>query len=216
MDEKLTCPKCHQGFPAAYDGRPGPAKANFEKHVEKCDMTPEKWKRAQNEMDTAIMARAANPDEPMDSELLLKAAGLSGAPRVTEYLKYLFTIPERLEISASLSGNYLKRASLEEELTHIRAQFKSDTTKLDADISDCARRLHSGYEMRNVECFMFLDREAKLAVIRRADTGEVVKTRAMNYSEMQRDLPMEESEEDLPSQEATPQGQEEEGAEAAG
>ena len=179
--EKLICPKCSQEFPATFEDRgPGPAKAKFQAHVNKC--------QAGN--GESILAVALNAESPMDPELLKEAVKVSGSKRATEFLKYFFTEAERAEASNAMAQAYLRRQVLEEELTHIKAQYKSDTTKLDAEISDNARKLNSGYEMRNTDCYAFMDRDKKVVIIRRSDTGEVVKMREMSTSELQMELPL--------------------------
>lgn len=183
--EKLICPKCSEEFPATLGDRgPGPAKAKFQAHVRKC----------QSEHDKALITAACNIEEPVDPELMKDAVKATGAKKGTEFLKYYFTAAERSEASDAMAQAYLRLRVLEEELALIKAQYKSDTVKLDGEISDNARKLNSGYEMRNTDCYAFMDHDKKLVIVRRADTGEVVKVREMNTSELQRKLPLGEAE----------------------
>jgi len=184
-EEKLICPKCSQEFPATFEDRgPGPAKAKFQAHVNKC----------QAEHDRVTITIACNIEASMDPELLKEAVKAASAKKGSEFLKYYFTVAERAEASDFMAQAYLRRQVLEEELTQVKAQYKSDITKLETEISDNARKLNSGYEMRNTDCYAFMDYDNKQVIIRRADTGEVVKVREMTTSELQMKLPLAEEE----------------------
>ena len=198
MGKNLNCEKCGKDFA----GKSG----HYYRHVEKCKGNG--GEAAPEDPEKVLLAQACNPDEAMDPEELRKLFKVIGAKRTTDFLKYFFTPAERSEISDEMAQGYVRRQAQEEELTQIKAQYKSDITKLDTVINDAARKLNMGYEMRNVNCIALMDHERKIVVMRRIDTGEVVKVREMNLSEMQRDLPLGDEAEQPPAPGETLAGEE--------
>ena len=107
---------------------------------------------------------------------------------VFEYLKHRFTAEERLKLSEQLSQAVMERSAAEEELQTVKADFKSRITRAEATIADCARKINTGYEMRNVECELVKDFTTNTIRYQRLDTGEIVRERAMTSEERQRTL----------------------------
>lgn len=95
---------------------------------------------------------------------------------ITEGVKYTFAQAELVQIARDQARHMGAMTRLEEEFDNIKAEQKSKVTRLEADISDCTRRVTSGYEIRQVKCIVLKfrpDNEHKLVV--RTDNGRVVR-----------------------------------------
>jgi hypothetical protein len=74
----------------------------------------------------------------------------------------------------------------EDEFNNAKTAHKARVSRIDADISDCTRRVTSGYEMRNVKCVLLKFRpDADSALIVRTDNGRVMKKRKLEPEEKQ-------------------------------
>jgi len=136
-------------------------------------------------------AQAATPPMTFSPE---PAVEVEDAPAKVEtckeYLKYTFTPDEREALASEMSRNIVDLSSAREELDTIKAQYKSRITALEGEVSGSARKLHAGYEMRNIECRVERDYDAKLIRIYRLDSGDLVREKAMTTEELQRRLPV--------------------------
>lgn len=103
-----------------------------------------------------------------------------------EQVKYTFSSGELVEI-AKQQGRYMQDIKrLEEEFDSIKAAQKNNVTRLETDISDCTRKIMSGYDMRLIKCLILKarpDNDSMLIV--RTDNGRVWKQRKMNADERQ-------------------------------
>lgn len=114
-------------------------------------------------------------------------------PEIKEYifLKCDFTAEELKEISSQLAREAANMAEAEENKKAATAQFAEKIASAKARVASLARQVNQGYEMRNVECRVLLDKPKRgLVQVVRADTGEIVKERPMSDSEKQGSLPL--------------------------
>ena len=104
----------------------------------------------------------------------------------TVQVKYSFSNQETVDIAKEQGRHMQSMARLEEEFDSTKAAQKNAVMRLEADISDCTRKIMSGYEMRNVRCLILKarpDNDSLLVV--RTDNGRVVSRRKMNADERQ-------------------------------
>jgi hypothetical protein len=104
----------------------------------------------------------------------------------TVQLKYIFRQEETVGIAKDLGRHMQTKVQAEEELDSIKSAHRAKVMHLDADISDCTRKIMSGYEMRNIRCLLLKarpDNDSLLVV--RTDNGRVVSRRKMNADERQ-------------------------------
>lgn len=101
-------------------------------------------------------------------------------------VKYVFSSQETVDIAKEQGRHMQSMSRLEEEFDSIKASHKNSVMRLEADISDCTRKIMSGYEMRNIRCLLLKarpDNDSLLVV--RTDNGRVVSRRKMNADERQ-------------------------------
>ncbi len=104
----------------------------------------------------------------------------------TIQVKYVFSNQETVDIAKEQGRHMQAMSRLEEEFDSQKAAQKNAVMRLEADISDCTRKIMSGYEMRNIRCLLLKarpDNESLLVV--RTDNGRVVSRRKMNADERQ-------------------------------
>lgn len=108
------------------------------------------------------------------------------------FLRVDFTEPELKEFSKTLARETQNLAQAEEEKKLAVAQFAERIARCKSVQSVMSRNISNGYEMRMIECEVHLDLPRKgVATVFRTDTGEMVKERPMEPSELQRELPVE-------------------------
>ena len=109
----------------------------------------------------------------------------------TEYLKYTFTEPELKQFSKELARNTTMMAESEEEKKAVVADFSERIASAKTQVSRLSRYINNGYDYCNVECsVVFHNPTPGSKTIYRDDTGEAVKTLAMEPDEMQQELPL--------------------------
>lgn len=90
------------------------------------------------------------------------------------YLRYEFKPEEKVEITNRLVENISKKSALEDDKKSSMSDFKHRIDAVEGEINRETERLKSGYEMRNIECDVYLDFEADEKITIRKDTGEEV------------------------------------------
>jgi len=93
----------------------------------------------------------------------------------TIQVKYIFSNQETVDIAKEQGRHMQAMSRLEEEFDSQKAAQKNAVMRLEADISDCTRKIMSGYEMRNIRCVLLKarpDNDSLLVV--RTDNGRVV------------------------------------------
>lgn len=131
--------------------------------------------------------------------------------KVMAHVRYFFTAAEIAEMAVDLAQAGITKAQLEEELTTIKANFKSDITIQEEHINKLMRQIHNGFEMRTVVCHEYRDYENKKVLTIRDDTGETVKERPMTLDETQHFIDFESPGEEAAANEAAATSQEEVG-----
>ncbi len=106
-----------------------------------------------------------------------------------KYLKCYLTDEQKADAAALLVQRMEEKTREQEELDSIKNQFKGTLARLDAEIAVKAGLVRDGYEFRDVACREEKDYERETFTITRLDTGEMVESRRLNPSEMQRVLP---------------------------
>lgn len=107
-------------------------------------------------------------------------------PETIESVKYTFTRDELVAMAKDQARHLGERTRVEEEFDSIKAVNKSKLMRLEADISDCTRRISSGYEMRSVKCLVLKFRpDNDSALIVRTDNGRVLRKRKLDPEEKQ-------------------------------
>jgi hypothetical protein len=108
----------------------------------------------------------------------------------TEYLKYAFTEQEKKEIGENLANAVSERNEFEAELTSVKKDFQSKIALCEKTIAECAEKIRSGYEMRNIDCEERFDYETGIVDTFRMDTCAFVRERKMTQEERQKELPL--------------------------
>lgn len=104
----------------------------------------------------------------------------------SESVKYTFTPGEMVKIAKEQAQHMNELSSLEEQFENIKAAQKSKVTKIEAEVSDCTRKITSGYEMRMVKCLVLKFRPDKdHALVIRTDNGRVLRKRRLEDDEKQ-------------------------------
>lgn len=101
-------------------------------------------------------------------------------------VKYVFSNEETIAIAKDQGRHMQEMQKKNEELDGVKSSYKSILMRLEADVSDCTRRLMSGYEMRDIRCIVLKFRPDNDSVmIVRTDNGRVVKRRKIDAMERQ-------------------------------
>lgn len=109
-----------------------------------------------------------------------------------QQLRYELTSGELLELARNQARLFEGRNTAEEELTHIKADYKGRITLLDNEIQSSTRKIQAGYEMRNVEVLVLRYRPSTDEAIEvRLDTGECTAVRRLLTEEKQLTLVVE-------------------------
>jgi hypothetical protein len=102
----------------------------------------------------------------------------------THHLRYNFTEDELKEFSRTMAREAQDLAAAEDQKKVAVAQFAEEIARHKSVVSQMARHINNGYEMRMVRCGVALDKPARgRAEITRLDSGEVVRERAMTEEE---------------------------------
>lgn len=111
--------------------------------------------------------------------------------RGQELLKHILTGPELVDIAKKQAHKLQELESLEDALNSVKADFKSQITRVDQDINDARRRIIDGYEMRSTDVqTVFHDPIQGTKTTYRIDTGEIVRHQRMSPGECQEVLPL--------------------------
>lgn len=101
-------------------------------------------------------------------------------------LKCIFTEDELRDFSRTMAREAQDLATAEDQKKVAVAQFAESIARHRSILGQMARNINNGYEMRLTECLIEFDKpERSVATIVRKDTGEFVKTRKMDDSEIQ-------------------------------
>jgi hypothetical protein len=111
------------------------------------------------------------------------------------YLRVEFTREEKEEFGQELARTAATRDEAVDGKKAATAQFGEKIARAEADLASLARKINNGYEFKNVECEVQLDKPKKgFATVIRLDTKAKVNERPMTPDELQRKLDMEAAE----------------------
>lgn len=111
-------------------------------------------------------------------------------------LRHDYTRDEREELTRKLTGGVQQKAEQEEQLKAVSADFKAKIKTAQSVINEATNQLTNGYEMRNTEVTVSLDRKSgkkQLLVYRPSDKkahGKLIRVDDMTAADYER-LPME-------------------------
>jgi deoxyribodipyrimidine photolyase len=107
-------------------------------------------------------------------------------PRLVESCRYNFTAEEIRHLGESLAREAQNVFTLRQEKKEISQSYASRIEEANGKVAALTDKINQGYEMRDTECRVELDRPRRGAKsIVRVDTGAVVREEAMTAAEMQ-------------------------------
>jgi len=213
--ETLTCPKCGVEFPATHETRgPGPAKAKFAAHVNKCrgsalvggQENPEPENLTNDPGQEGIASPGPSGEAGQESPILpsppgspeaeapatLQEAAKACAPveitTITELCKISLTDAEYKDLSIKMGQVCAEISQSEADLTALKSRYKSRIDAGEAKRSEIADIMRVGWEERPIECQLIKDYGSNTISKVRLDTGEQIGYRAMSQEERQRGL----------------------------
>ena len=205
--EKLICSKCGEEFPATTERGPGPAKAKFAAHVNKCEGKKRRT-RLTGQAVTALAPQQVEALEEGEPAPTILEEAAADQPRnvktitITQNLKCILTPAETLARAKEMSRANSEIIRLEADLKSVKSQYNSQIDKHTATRDDMSRRVSEGCEGRDVECTEYWDYDRHEVYVVRRDTFETVSSRTMSNVERQRGL-------DFPEESEGGAGQEE-------
>lgn len=107
----------------------------------------------------------------------------------TERMPCKLTDAELVDRGAQLADAYAKADALEAERKNTNDGFKAKIELVEQQVRDLAGTLRSKQETREVELLEEFDYRTFTVRVKRADTGEMVRERAMTKNERQEELP---------------------------
>jgi hypothetical protein len=114
--------------------------------------------------------------------------------KVTEYLKYDFSLQENGENAQALARKNRALAEFGLKKKALSSDLKKEEDDINGEIAKLARFVTDAYDFRMIDCrVMFDSPEDGMKTIVRIDTGEVVRSERMSDDEKQRDLPFADS-----------------------
>lgn len=104
----------------------------------------------------------------------------------SEQCKYVFGQDELVQIARDQARHMEDMRAAEDEFNNAKTAHKARVSRIEADVSDCTRRVTSGYEMRMVKCLLLKFRpDPDSALIVRTDNGRVMRKRKLDADEKQ-------------------------------
>jgi len=111
----------------------------------------------------------------------------------TRSLIVVLTRDEVADCAMELARNIAKTNEQEDQKKSVMSAFKDRLDRLSLDTRVLARKVETGRDYREVECFWTFDIERAKATLFRSDTAESVEERKMTDDEMQAALPFKEA-----------------------
>ena len=123
--------------------------------------------------------------------------------RIKELLKCFLTDSELKAQAETMAQSLSQIQSLESDLKSLKKQIESDIAAAQGALNSAVEKFRSGWEMRTIECEVTKDFETNTITVKRLDTMEVVRERAMTSEERQMALDLGKKEEATTQSEAT-------------
>jgi len=114
-----------------------------------------------------------------------KHADAGDREKSKKFLKYQFTESEKKTLSEEMARNVKEKDSVTNELKSIQGQFNARKKQAEAVISECAEKISSGYEYRQIDCETVRDFATGYVIAQRLDTYEIVENRKMTMADRQ-------------------------------
>lgn len=123
--------------------------------------------------------------------------------KTTKYLITTLTEEDKKKIASTMADSFQAISQLEANLKSTSTQLKAKITEHQARLIEASDKYRSGFEMRNIECWIEKDFRVGRVYITRIDTGEIIEERAMDGEERQRSLEFNAKEADLKAAQPT-------------
>lgn len=108
--------------------------------------------------------------------------------KVTLHLTCDLTDAEVRDYAEQLADAHRRIQREKENLKSVSAQIKSEITLAEAKANNCAEKVNSKQEFRDIECRIIYDFAKREKTTVRTDTGATVKTERIHDDELQEDL----------------------------
>ena len=105
--------------------------------------------------------------------------------REKRFLKCTLTEEEKKILGEEMAQAVYKKENFEGEIKNNNMKLKEQIKEGDIVISDCAEKIRTGYETREIEVEKVIDRAGNKVIITRIDTGEIIEERELTYNERQ-------------------------------
>ena len=116
----------------------------------------------------------------------------------TEAVRYQFDHVELFDLGQLLARQAAQVFEIERHKKDVVKSLGAEIEHAHNLVANTAQKINAGYEMREVECLITLNRpKAGMKEIVRIDTGEIVREEAMTPEELQQALPFEPEERKL-------------------
>jgi hypothetical protein len=127
-----------------------------------------------------------------------KKVRLAGTTRANG--KYTFSEEEKKTIAMNLANKQMDKGLVEDEKRSVMSSFQDRINRIIADINKLTRNYIDGYEYRDFECHVEIDWATNTKSFIAVDTGLSISTRALDPSDYQLNLDMQEAKEEKKSE----------------
>jgi len=100
-------------------------------------------------------------------------------------IKHQFAIQELADMGRDQADKLDRLGTLKAELDSVKKQYASQISEAEAGISRISTKVHAGWEVRNVKCFVIDERPEGYRLLVRSDDGHISKRRKLEASERQ-------------------------------
>ena len=111
----------------------------------------------------------------------------------TRFLRYDFTDEEKAELANDMARKITEAEDLDDQKKAVTSEYTAKINSAQAEAQSKAKKLTSGYEMRQIDCVEILDYEEKEVTVTRLDDSEQVERRTMTNYELQQSLDLKET-----------------------
>ena len=110
-------------------------------------------------------------------------------------LRYDFTENEKTILAEEMARKITEAEDLIDQKKVVASEYTAGINLAQAEAQSKAKKLTSGFEMRQIDCEEILDYSKKKVMVIRLDTGEHVESRIMTNYELQQSLDLKETKE---------------------
>ena len=108
--------------------------------------------------------------------------------KVVQPLKCEFTPEELLDLADEMTQKMDTREKKQSEFDSIKKQYNGELSTLDEEVRVKQRLIRDKYEFRSIPCQVERNYNTKTYTLTRLDSGEVVESRPLRLSELQRKM----------------------------